>query len=389
MDEKRTKRPLSELYVTARMVVLCLLVAFIILFIAIGHGDMRSENFRYLIRYLDRSSLSSSDGFSTIYYKGENPSFVMYKGELAVLSDGVLTLFDNGGSVVMTADVPKDAEFAAKQSERYITLFSRTEGKVYVYNAFSSVFEASFSGLYSVFAFDDGLAVISSGDVYRTELTLYNKNFRTVYSLKTDSIVTSVSLSGKILCYAAVPPDISDAFSGGAINCGEAGAFDTGTGESVFKSSLSGIPLATCLSGDRLYTATTDGIYLFASDGVLERYYPFEVTDAFTNGGFAVTVNDGGRTYLVYAVGDSLYSCGCGRVTDVCFGEYVYILSQSSIYRLTESEVYMEIGGVPTYSADSVRTQVRSGGSAVFAVSGGSVLLCGRGSAFPVSFTEE
>ncbi|MBO4216755.1 MAG: hypothetical protein J5940_02295, partial [Clostridia bacterium] len=167
MDEKRTKRPLSELYVTARMVVLCLLVAFIILFIAIGHGDMRSENFRYLIRYLDRSSLSSSDGFSTIYYKGENPSFVMYKGELAVLSDGVLTLFDNGGSVVMTADVPKDAEFAAKQSERYITLFSRTEGKVYVYNAFSSVFEASFSGLYSVFAFDDGLAVISSGDVYR------------------------------------------------------------------------------------------------------------------------------------------------------------------------------------------------------------------------------
>ena len=145
MDEKKARRPLSELYVTARMVVLCVLVAFIILFVAIGHNDMRAENFRYLIRYLDRSSFSATGDFSTVYYKGKDPAFVMYKGELAVLSDGTLTLFDSDGAAVMTAGVPKDAQFASAQNESYITLFSRSDGRVYVFNSFSSVFEADFS----------------------------------------------------------------------------------------------------------------------------------------------------------------------------------------------------------------------------------------------------
>ncbi|MBO4216791.1 MAG: hypothetical protein J5940_02485 [Clostridia bacterium] len=387
MDEKRTKRPLSELYVTARMVVLCLLVAFIVLFVAIGHSDMRAENFRYLIRYLDRSSFSATGEYSTVYYKGEAPSFVMYKGELAVLSDGVLTLYDSNGGVIMAADVPADAEFAARQSERYITVFSRSQGKLFVYNTFSSVFEAEFSGIYSVYAFDGGIAVVSAGDVYRTELTLFNGNFRKVYSLKTDNVISSLALSGSALCYAAVSSDVTAALSGES-EFGEAGAFDTGTGEQIFKSALSGIPIAAYCRGERFYAATTRGIYIFSLNGEESVYYPAEIKDAFTDGGFAVTVNDGGADYLVFADGDSLCSCSCDSVRDVCFGEYVYVLSQSAVYRLSKSEIYRETGGVPTYAAYSVGVQVRSGGKALFALSDGRVLFCGGGSAFPLEFPD-
>ena len=389
MDEKKARRPLSELYVTARMVVLCVLVAFIILFVAIGHNDMRAENFRYLIRYLDRSSFSATGDFSTVYYKGKDPAFVMYKGELAVLSDGTLTLFDSDGAAVMTAGVPKDAQFASAQNESYITLFSRSDGRVYVFNSFSSVFEADFSYIYSVFAFDDGYAIVSAGNGYRTELTLYNKNFRAVYSLGTDNLITSVFLADGTLYYAAAVSDVGGAMAGGTVDDGEIGAFDTGTGEAVFKSRIEGIPLAVYLSGGRLFAASTAGIYTFNDEGEAAGRLRMKVDNAFSDGGFAVTAETGGNTCIIFAKNGRLYSGECGSVTDVCFGEHLFVLSQSAVYRLTASDIYAETDGIPTYAAGIARTDVRSGGMRIFALSDSSVLFCGSGSAFPLDTADE
>lgn len=383
--EKRTKKPLSELYVTARLAVLCALVAFIVLFVAIGHNDMRAENFRYLIRYLDRSSFSPADGYSTLYYKGDSPAFEMYKGNLAVLADGELSLIDASGNTVMTDTVAADAEFAAAQNERYLVLFSRSQGVVRAYNSFSSVFEKKFSSIYSVYGFEDGFAVIAAGEGYRTDVTVMNADFRVIYTLSTDNIVTAALLKKNSLYLASVTPDVAGAFSGEDITAGEIGAFDVRTGNVLFRSKLCGMPLGIYHDGETLFTAATDGVYLFTGDGETAEHYRFTVTNAFTDGGFAVTADDGGRGRTLFFDRNGVFSCDCGSVADVGFSDGVYVLSQSAVYRLEKSGETAEVCGIKTFAAEAAKASVRSGGLRVFPLSDGKVLFCGRGSAFPLS----
>lgn len=182
-----------------RYAVLILLVIFILLTSIIGRSYLKPENFRYLFKYFTADSPSSSSGYSDIEFStGENPRITVFKGDVAVLDGGILSIFGSDGKAAFTEDTDGMTEIS--RHGRYLALYTPGGKELALYNSFSKVFGVSFEErLLFVRVGDDGSFVaVTESESGRVTASVYNRYFRLAYTWITYD---------KNVCAAEISPD--------------------------------------------------------------------------------------------------------------------------------------------------------------------------------------
>ncbi len=197
---------LADFYRLAKYGALVVLVIFVVLTTIICRKDLRAENFRYLFKYIDVDPSSTSANYKDIYYSaGSTSYFASYKGDLVLVGDGKLTLYNISGKNIMSGELGTD-EAVCDADGKYLLSYNPGENTVSLFNSFSKLYSITYDyPVTSASAGEDGsFAVITRDDNYRSAVYVYNSTFKRVYSLRSNekhAASAAVSPNGK---YAAV-----------------------------------------------------------------------------------------------------------------------------------------------------------------------------------------
>lgn len=194
-SEKKEKK--FRLY---KFLTIAVLVAFLLGGALLFENDITVENLRYLIKYFDFSSSGAFSEESVIYYNADSGNeFYVFRGDLALVNPGGITLFDRRGSAVMT-DTFNMANPTCVSSDKYIAVYDLGGHQVRVYNSFALLYENTFDyTVRGVSINSDGeFAVVTAAKSYRSAVYVYDREFKEVYKwLSSDKYATDAVFSDR------------------------------------------------------------------------------------------------------------------------------------------------------------------------------------------------
>ena len=194
-SEKKVKK--FRLY---KIVAVSVLVLFLLSGFLLFENEITIENLRYMVKYLDFSSSGAFSEESVINYNAdEGNKFEVFRGDLALLNSGGVTLYDRRGSAVMT-DTFNMSKPTAVCGDKYLVVYDLGGHNVRVYNSFSLLFEETFR--YPVHAVsinsDGAFAVVTSEKNYRSAVFVYNRDFDEIYRwLSSEKLAVGTFLSDR------------------------------------------------------------------------------------------------------------------------------------------------------------------------------------------------
>ncbi len=228
----------SEHFMMLRVCVLAALIAFIFAVLIFGHGSLRAENFKYLVKYIDKSPVLYSSFYEGIEYEGgENMKFGLYKGDVCVFGEGSVSLYGISGKNTFYSDVGI-ANASVYIGKEHLCVYGGDKNELKIYNSFSLVHSMSFDyPILCVTAADaGGFAVATSERGYRSAVYVYNKAFIHKYTWKSaDKFVLDTDLgeSGRYLALLSMGTENGSPYT-------EALFIDTESGEVIFSRKISG-----------------------------------------------------------------------------------------------------------------------------------------------------
>ncbi len=201
-DEKKETRSEKKVrkFRLFKFASITLLVLFLIGGFLLFRNDITIENLRYMIKYLDFSSSGAFSEDSIIYYNSNSENdFHVFRGDLALVNQSGVTLFDRRGSAVMT-DTYSMARPTSVCGEKYLAVYDLGGHNVRIYNSFSLLFEKAFQ--YPVQAVsinsDGAFCVVSAEKNYRSAVFVYDQTFKEVYRwLSSDKIAVGAFLTDR------------------------------------------------------------------------------------------------------------------------------------------------------------------------------------------------
>lgn len=360
----------ADFYHIAKYAVLIFLLIFLLISGLFFHKELRTENFRYLFKYVYVDPVSTSANYKDIYYNSdENTAFLLYKGDLAVMGDGYIKLYNIAGRNIMTSKINGEKNLCDNNGKYLITYYPGTN-KISIFNSFSKLYEIDFEyPIMSVSSGKDGsFTVITKDADYSCAVYVYNDAFKSVYSWKSNekyAFSSAVSPNGKnaaILSYAANGGDFSRELSVRNIYKDRVELLSVSEG---------GMPVSTGFFDDSSFFALyTDGIEFynekfksvfsenFNEDVLMYRVFDecIAVLTGKTKGTPLVTVyqNDGHKKFtesFPYQILD------------------ISVLNDR-IYLLTDSAVYTVSGG------EKKSLPIEKGARAMFVFDDGNILVC-------------
>lgn len=194
-SEKKVKKFRLLKFISITVLVLFLIGGFLLF-----KNDITIENLRYMVKYLDFSSSGAFSEESVIYYNSDPENdFRVFRGDLALINQSSVTLFDRRGSAVMT-DTYNMARPVSVCGEKYLAIYDLGGHNVRIYNSFSLLFEQSFQyPVQSVSINSDGaFCVVTSEKNYRSAVFVYDQTFKETYRwLSAEKIAMSAFLSDR------------------------------------------------------------------------------------------------------------------------------------------------------------------------------------------------
>jgi hypothetical protein len=193
---------IADYYRLLKYAMLVILAAFVLLTAIFCNRDLRVENFRYLFKYIDVDPVATSANYKDIYYNSnEKTAFAFYKGDLAVIGDGRLMLYNIAGNNILNEKL--ESENAVCDADgKYLLVYQPGEKTVSVFNSFSKLYSLNYDfPVISAHAGDNGsFAVVTREASYRSAVYVYNSNFKSVYTWKSNekyAVCAAVSPNGK------------------------------------------------------------------------------------------------------------------------------------------------------------------------------------------------
>jgi len=188
---------ISKRYRLAKFIVLILLIIYILAMISIYREEITIENFRYMIKYLDNSTLEYEGEYNTIYYNNDGHSdYAYYKGELAVVSGSEMNLFAMSGisdlNLTLTYTEPK-----IMPSAKYMLVYDFFGNSYSLYNSFSQLYSETLEYPISDAAISDSgmYAVVTKTQEYRSAVIFYDKNFEQVSQILKEKYVMDIDIT--------------------------------------------------------------------------------------------------------------------------------------------------------------------------------------------------
>lgn len=193
---------IADFYKVIRHFLLAFLAVFVAAVIIFCNQDLRAENFRYLFKYIDVDPISSSANYKDIYYdSNENTVFTFYKGDLAVIGDGKLKLYNIAGNNILDEKLETENALCASEG-KYLVTYYPGENSVSVFNSFSKLYTVNYDYpvMYASAGDNGSFAVITRSKEYRSAVYIYNSSFKSVYSWLSNekyALSAAVSPNGK------------------------------------------------------------------------------------------------------------------------------------------------------------------------------------------------
>ena len=210
IDDSNYYEKLSKEYHLAKYIILAVLLLFVLICGIAGRGGLRSENFKYFFKYFQIDPFSPSPAYEGVTYTGNaDMKFAIYKGDLVILCDGNLTMYNLAGKTVMSTAT--DRADAIDSGGKYLAVYKRGATNATLYNSFSDIHTINSDDPITQVCTDaeGGFAVVSSEKGMRSAVTVYNRAFSPVYVWKSpDKYVFRAELSDDggligIFCYGA------------------------------------------------------------------------------------------------------------------------------------------------------------------------------------------
>ncbi len=254
-SEKQVKK--FKLY---KLISITVLVLFLLCGLILFKNDITIENLRYMIKYLDFSTSGAFDEEFQVHYNA-NPDnrFYVFRGDLAIVNESGVTLYDRRGSAVMTDSFSMTSPVGVC-AERYLAIYDLGGYQVRIYNSFSLLFEKSFDYMVqSVSVNKDGsFCVVTSEKSYHSAVFVYDRDFRQVQQwFSADKFAVDAHLSDdNVLTVSTIRAQDGDLY-------GELIAFKIGKKDPLYTYPYrENMPLALTSKRNRAALMTDERMYL-------------------------------------------------------------------------------------------------------------------------------
>jgi hypothetical protein len=294
---------------------------------------------------------------------------LFYKGDLAVVGDGRLNLYNIAGSNILSEKI--ESENAVCDADgKYLLVYTPGEKAVSVFNSFSKLYTCRYDyPVISAHAGDNGaFAVITREENYRSAVYIYNSNFKSVYTWRSNeryAVSSAVSPNGKnaaVLSYAQSGGTYSRELTVRNISKDEV---------RLTVQSEGGIPIKVgFFASGEMYCLYADGID-FYTNGFKEKESKafsdgIQLFKVFSDGIMIVTGKTRADSVITYYGEDGeikftksfQYSVLDAKIVD----DNIYLLTDGAIYRFDEDGL--------------ARAEAESGASEMFVFDDGNVMLC-------------
>lgn len=358
----------SEKYMMLRICALVSLVAFIFGVLIFGHASLKAENFKYLVKYIDKSPVLYSSFYEGIEYAGgENTKFGIYKGDVCVFDEGLLSLYGISGKNTLRSETGIGNASLAVGKE-HLCVYGGVDNELRIYNSFSMVHRNTFD--YPILlvspADDGGYAVATSDRGYRSAVYVYNKAFIHKYTWKSaDKYIfdMDISASGRYLAVICMGVENGSPFA-------EALYIDTEKGDIIFTRKTEGdIPVGVNIT-------EKDGVcFIFERSAVYcDRKGNVKTEERISGSVYSVADGDEDTAVLsrteesteteVFIIERGIKISAGGKINAVKFyGDRIYLLLEKSV-EIYEGEKLIKSASISEGARD------------ILIMDDGSVIVC-------------
>ncbi|MBP5289495.1 MAG: hypothetical protein J6Z79_06470 [Clostridia bacterium] len=188
---------LIKKYRLYKFVTLGVLVLFLLGGLVLFQKDITLENLRYLVKYVGFYS-GTPEGGSTILYDADTENvYGSFRGDLAVVNHGGMSLYDRMGTAVLT-DSFNMTNPVMESGDKFLIVYDLGGHNLRVYNSFSLLHEENFE--YTIQSVSVNAAgyysVATAQRSYHAAVVVYNDDFKEVFRwLSAEKFVTDCVLT--------------------------------------------------------------------------------------------------------------------------------------------------------------------------------------------------
>ena len=357
---------------------LIFLAVFLVFGLVAFRSEITLENVRYLIKYIsfDGSGSMAQQGAVIRYDSDSSNRYAVYRGDLVVVNNGGVSLFDSAGNLTMSDSFSMSNPVVASGG-KYLAVYDLGGYYLKLYNSFSLLFEISFEYIIqSVAVNDNGYFCVATSDrSYQAALLVYNDDFQQVYKwLSSDKFIQDCTInSANLVTVTALHTENGEL-------CSEAIGLEIGLDGAAFTVPLSDeLPLAVYSQDRKSSLILTDRSFSRLEEGKKTASCSFQedAIDLFAIGTdfSAVAQNEllVGVNYKVRIFDRALAEVGSLNLSNAILdmkteGENVFLMTRNTFYRIRDGKEITE------YPMDGDQT-------AFVLLSGNTVVLCSEKSA--------
>ena len=188
---------LAGRFKTAKYIMICVLVVFLLLAVVLFREDITVENLRYLLKDFEIGDNINTTYNDTINYDADlQVKLALYKGDLVVAGSSYFFLSDLRGNKRLNEDSVFSNPIVLS-SEKYLLVYGLSENTYTIYNTFSKLHTETLDYPISAAAVSDkGMyAIVTRSAEYRSVIYLYNEDFDRIGAVYKDKYVIDVKFN--------------------------------------------------------------------------------------------------------------------------------------------------------------------------------------------------
>ncbi|MBO4414005.1 MAG: hypothetical protein J5830_04795 [Clostridia bacterium] len=386
--ENRYFTSFAKKYTVLKLISMVLAAAFAFTMLAVFGSSITTDNFKYLLKDIDFSSLNTGS-FESMYYSGGlDALFAVYRGDLVVVNPGSTSLYKGSGARAFYLENEYYSPALVAGSKYFLVYDSGNTSYGYtVYNSFTALSQKTMSNPITCGTIcDEGSYVLVTRDEnYKSIICVFDRDLRNCLEIRKDKYTVSVDLSpdGKKL-YTAALYDLDGDYST------EITVVDIESGtEDITITVDSVVPMIVkCMNGGGFAVVYTDRIIVYGDDGIkLNEVLPVTqnlVRAYAANNLICLTCNAG-------VVGDEKEI----RVFDTRGKETIRVNESGELIKIASNDgcvliMFQEFAlKIDPSTGKTYRAEILPNALELVFASNGEPFVCYTGSALPLDFKEQ